>query len=233
MFGEGGVTSHFCHILNTKENNSLWTLQKNKTGSQNALYWRLAGRIEPDFKREIRAIRTSCARSRSSKSSKALWKIFLPLPLDRKTLRSRWCGLVQPSGLGKRHRPPFSLSSIIIPDLLFVLPLLYLSDLLAGEIIKKSRGIGRTCEVREPVWEWKKPERKADPQEPRDESPFFSPALFSYTLGLRCVMQEAEAADLSSAGFPTLALEPRVIVFLVIVFLCVLKLCQLFFHLNY
>lgn len=48
-------------------------------------------------------------------------------------------------------------------------------------------------------------------------------------------MQEAEAADLSSAGFPTLALEPRVIVFLVtvIVFLGVLKLCRLFFHLNY
>lgn len=45
-------------------------------------------------------------------------------------------------------------------------------------------------------------------------------------------MQEAEAADLRSAGFPTSALEQRVIVFLVIV-MDVLVLCWLFFHLNY
>lgn len=41
-------------------------------------------------------------------------------------------GLVLPSELGKRHYPPLSLSSIIIPDLLCVLPLRYLSGVLAG-----------------------------------------------------------------------------------------------------
>lgn len=81
-------------------------------------------------------------------------------------------GLFLPSDLSKIHYPPLSLSSIIIPDLLFVLPPRYLSDLLTGG--RKRCEIGWTCEAREALWEWSDTDGREKKRICRTRDLFFS-----------------------------------------------------------